>query len=1072
MSEATASAATIAARRKCHIAHIVAIEGLAPMFCDDETGELLGSGAGTWIGESEDDLGATVGDRIMLPGLRLPAQLRESLDPKTGLLGTQNITIRLVDYDGTLADLFASEGKAFDLLAENIPAGTSALAASVAISGGSTTNPRGRHVGLERIGPNGERGYLSPFPFDLIGRHHAVNLYGNGEEGPRPIPISDDPLDFTRRKVAIYRLVRRNLPPLTGHTAWPLWQDQYRFAPGCLVWWGELTDRGTIAGNREWDLKASGAASWLQKTLNQHAPTWRPISSTHVSLADAQRYAAIEFRHVLVGGGNPVDLSVGFRQAFSAVGDGDTWRAELQTLMADVVDGSESDYGGTAVDQWEQSSAGILEDGTFWIRRQNNDAVGATQGAVQMLVTMHETIWRSLGFDPPLQDYGDVPLTEETQIRFRQMEEGDTPGDVAAVGNVVPAGGYWSAAFTTGGIGSDGTVSGYWYAGDDNGGHPRYWRPVNAGDPLILQGPQHVPQTLLLPIDQPYIEPSNTVQWATADNVARYFAIRGKRAVGVPVGPGQVADQSGHIVEYGDVEAEDYGVVVRCEWEPAGYGALVEVDGQPAIAIVDYEDGRKFGVPFEPIVGEWSQLNTADSIGLEIAPLMTYGYGSNGALGRAIECWYQLMLSTGAASGWVGPESGDPAYLFGPNSHTGQDVYWVGDTLVADHGLAIPSDLVTEPNDAIAEWDRVPGGNDGALSRIGLAYVGPQKSTDVLASIMQPRALAWSLAGGRYGVVLLAPFNPDEAEVSITEESLYAHPTKPSESIPRQELRAVGQLDRVKLSYRYNPLDGDRAMEREYRARDREAQARRGDLAIEIFDDGLVPQEWDVPGVPVWEHDFRDLWEANRSEFFARRHFLVTGLRLHRLAGSTVRVGTRVRLTNPWPVNPAGGYGLTDACGIVTDWQYLTRECCYVVSVLVFAGQFTGIDLFMPIGRVSSTSGANITIAAEDESAGLSGASRFNRPSWASGNQAAVRFVSFDRSSWSISSVYYVSSVAGNVVTLTGAPAASEVYRDRDLFLVMADVAEQTGRWPETYGAALVLDNLQHPGGQGSPLEP
>lgn len=1067
MPESTATAAIVAARRKCHVAHFVAIEGLSQMFTDDESGELLGSGSGTWIGESEDALGATVGERVMLPGLRLPASLRESLDPKTGLLGTQGLTFRLIDYRGVLADLFASEGKAFDILGENIPADDSALGASVQIAGGLTTNPRGRHIGLERIGPNGERAYLPPFPFDMVGRHHAVNSYGGGEDGPRPIAISDDPIDFIRRKIAVYRIVRRELPQGTGWEAWPLWDDQYD-VEGCLVWWGELTDRGTVAGSREWDLKASGAASWLQKTLNQNSPTWRPLSSALIELTEPQRQVALEFRHVEYGGG--VDRSVGFTTTFTAAGDADTWRSELQTLIADVISGAVSDYGTTNWDDWEQASAGMLEDGTIFVRRRANDSVGALQGGVSMLITMHEIVWRAFGFDPPLQA-SVVPFSEETGIDFDLHEPGDSPGDVDAVGNVVPGQGFWSASLTSVALGVTGTISWTTFPGDDNDGHPRYWRPVNAGDPLILQGPQQVPQTLLLPIDQPYIEPSATVQWATDDNVARYFAIRGKRAVGTPVGPGVVVDTNGQAVEYGSVEAEDFGAVIRCEWEPPAYGALPENNSQPALELIGYEDGRLFGVPFAPMTGEWSQLNTGEDVGLEIAPLFTIGYGSNGHLGRAIECWYQLMLSTGAAAGWVGPESGDPAFLFGPNSHTGQSVYWVADTMIADHGLAIPSELVAEPDDAIDEWERVPGGAGGALSRIGLAYVGPQKSTDVLASIMQPRALAWSLAGGRYGVVMLAPFHPDDADVVITADSLYAHPTQPDESIPKQDLRAVGQLDKAELSYRHNPLTGERALERTYRARDREAQARRGDLAIDIVDDGLVPQEWGVPGVGVWEHSFRELWEVDRAEFFARRHFLVTGLRLHRLAGAAVRIGTRVRLTNPWPVNPAGGYGLTDACGIVIDWQYM-RDGYYVVSVLVFAGQFTGIDLFMPIGQIVTVDGDTLTMAAEDEATGISGASRFSRPDWASGNQANVRIVSYNRDTWSVSSLYTIDSVSGDDVTLTASVTANEAYRDMDLFLVMAEYGQQTGRWPETYGATIVLDTLQHPGGQGSPLEP
>jgi hypothetical protein len=325
---------------------------------------------------------------------------------------------------------------------------------------------------------------------------------------------------------------------------------------------------------------------------------------------------------------------------------------------------------------------------------------------------------------------------------------------------------------------------------------------------------------------------------------------------------------------------------------------------------------------------------------------------------------------------------------------------------------------------------------------------------------------------------MLAPFSPDDATVQIGESDLWSPNslTSPASLIPSQDLRAVGQLDQAELSVRWNPIEGATAIERTYRARDREAQARRGDLKLPVVDHGLVPQEWNVPGVPVWEHSFRELWEIDRAQFFARRHFLVRDLKVNRIKGASCRVGTRVLLTNPWPVNPAasgGGYGITAACGIVVDWSYDPKEKSYGLQVLVFAGQFDGAKLFMPIGRVASTSGTAITMEAEDEAAGISGASRFDRPSWAASlNHARVCFVHHDRTSWVESNPYTIASVSGNVITLTGAPAAADVYRDRDVYMIMADQSEQTGRWPGEYGSVIVLDTHAHPGGAGSPLEP
>src|SRR5574338_42392 len=365
MTEAFVSAATLLARSKWRIAHMIFIEGLPYAWTDDESGELLGSDFNSWIGERQDAIGESVGSRIVLSGLRMPRNLHEGIDPKIGMLQTVTTTFRLVDRDGTLAALLASEGKAFDVLAEDIQPGTAALATSVATAGGLTTNPRGRYIGLERIGPAGERAYFPPVPSTWIGYHHAVNLYGQGEEGPRPIPISDDPLDFVGRRVVCYQLLRRRSHEgrFGSWEDWPLWDEQAALE-GSVLWWGKLLDRGSIMGNREWTIRCQGAESWLKRTLNAWAPGWSPLSDAVVELTETQRQVAIKFFHE-----GSTDLSVGFTTTLTAAGGKDTWIGELNTLMASVISGGTSDYGVDPFEDFNGASAGIYDDGTFWVRR-------------------------------------------------------------------------------------------------------------------------------------------------------------------------------------------------------------------------------------------------------------------------------------------------------------------------------------------------------------------------------------------------------------------------------------------------------------------------------------------------------------------------------------------------------------------------------------------------------------------------------------------------------------------------------------------------------------------------------
>lgn len=1053
-----------------YVCRLLAIEGIPLLFTDDSTSEILGSGADSWIGAWEDDAGLAVGERTVLPGLTIPDSISEAMDVKTGLLQSRSATFRLVDYDGQLARLFAKEGKAYAILAEDIPPGSGALGTSVATTGGGTVNPRGRHLGLERIGPAGERGYFSPFPFTISGRHHQVNAFGAAEEGPRPVLISADPIDFKGRRVALYQLVRRGVPRPGTRDAWPLWHDQY--ADLGVLWWGELTDRGVVYGSREWEIRCDGALSWLQKTLNQSAPGWQSVADLPISLSDAERYAAVEYRWAAGG----MSTSIGHSQSLlaavmSAVGGADTWRSDINAFLADVASGGTFDYGSTDFDTFNNASVTMLDDNSIRVRRDSEDVFGASSGYVEAEIVLHEIVWRAWGFDPILQDPKSSPYDSETQSHWRKLD----PGEAYSNNVVTPGPGYWVGRFNSIALGVDREL-GSFFPGDDNGGNPRLWKPITEGDVTILRGPQTAPQQIALGFDQPYLEPVPTVQWTDAEiegtpvDGARYFAIKGKRIVGTPVSAGQIMTPEGEIVDYGAADLADFATVVRCSWAASTYGTLVESDGRPAMQLERYEEPRNFGVPYDLIDGDWAMAPDEDGAALQIAPLFTIGYGASASLGRAVECFYQLLLSTGSAGGWDGDESTDPTFADGENTPVASAEPWCVDALKADQGLAIPRELVAAPDDQIAEWERVPGGSGGPLSRVGLAYVGPTASLDIIQSLIRSRALALSLHGGEYGVTFLAPFSPDEAAVTIGADDLFADPEKPDEAIPRQDIRAVGQLDRVELKWRHNPLEGSTSNEDVFRSRDREAQSRRGDLRLEITDDGLTE------GGP-WQTDFRELWEVDRAEFFARRHFLIRDLPIKPAKGLQIRVGTRVLLSNPWPVNPTATgaqahYGITNACGIVTEWTYL-RAGYYRVSVLVFAGQADGVRLFMPIGRIVSVSGADIELEPADESRGISGASAFDRPAWASALlHARVRILSHDRDSWSLSSVYTVGSVSGDTVTTTASVAASAAYRDQDRYLVIAEYAQQSGRWPESYGAPIVLDTLQHPGGQGSPLEP
>lgn len=138
-------------------------------------GSLRGSGASSWIGLSEDAIGGveTVGARRVLGGLELPPTIRESLDVKAGELEPNPVTVRLHDVDGLLAQLFGREGKESDILRERIGPGTAALPATGLGPGGTVIGLWDRNIGIERIGPAGERRLLERIAAVLTRWGHA-----------------------------------------------------------------------------------------------------------------------------------------------------------------------------------------------------------------------------------------------------------------------------------------------------------------------------------------------------------------------------------------------------------------------------------------------------------------------------------------------------------------------------------------------------------------------------------------------------------------------------------------------------------------------------------------------------------------------------------------------------------------------------------------------------------------------------------------------------------------------------------------------------------------------------------
>lgn len=1045
-------------------AYLIAFDGLPDMFVTGHPGEgLIGSGAGSWIGSWESGEGLAY-TRTVHAGLIMPGSLeKERLDLKTGMPESTGATLTLVDFDGTIASMFAQEGKDYDLLGENIPPGTSALGASVNVQGGGTVNPRGRHIGHERIGPSGERVYLSCLPFTRIGPHHAVNVFGQQDEGPSPIKVSVDPIDHAGRWCTVYRLYR---DPHTGE--WPSWGDQY-VANG-YEFLGKLLDHGELGGDRKWTVKCSGVESILRKTLNNHAmSSWMTIEPT-LNLNDDERGLAIECWYVdFTSGAKTTRLSASFdvTTLFPATCTRQQAHTTLDTDLDDVVAGTLSDYGTGALSAWNNSDCYITQSGKFVVKTDAPIAPSTdlTSEPVFVSFIMHEKVWRILGWDPPLQNSDSNLVDSAYQVKFVKMNAGDDIHNDTT--SVVPGDGYWAAFFHTIEIGEDDGSWGPNNGGLDNRGNPREFWPMYAGDVQILSADGD--QQIGLGLDFPFIEADPPVPFSSgtiggsAVTGARHFVFKGRIAKAHVGDDGDLhAIDNGALLDGTAVEGTDLVVPAVVEFRAGtSYGQITEVSGNATARIQKWLHPRWFGFYHMPLDGEWAGVNDLANPDFRIVclPLASYGYNDADApaeyreqstgIDLASNVLCQLLLSSGTATGWSDDYEADPTFTRGSNMTAG-DSFWAGDCKKYDLGLAIPYQLVADVDDIASAFDELPDGVTGPLNHVRYAYAGPFESLDLLESILRPRGLAVSLSGGQFGVVRLGLFAPSNVEFEIGEGDL---DDAYGEAIGQQH-RAMGHLDETTIHLRWDPVEGEHAVERKYRARDPNAKDRLGDLDLELRDDGLCP--WNADGIKAHESmlALHDLWVKDRPEFYAKRHFKVTGLRVSRIKGQDLHIGTRISLTNPWVMGSDGTYGVTDVLGIITSVELLPNEHVYVCEALIFADQGETFRLWGPIGVISGISGAVVTL---DETEPYAPASAFNVPSWnATASAAEVLIVSHDLTNWTVSGPYTISSIAGAAITLTGAPGL--LFRDRDMFLIMANYDQQdAGRWPRDDLSVVVL---------------
>lgn len=1035
--------------------YVLFVEGLPWAWTDDESGSLTGSGLGSWIGTSETAIGGVevLGTRSVRPGLVVPDSVRfEVEDLKSGLLLPAPTSFTIVDPD--LGSLFAIEHDS-TIVTERIPPTTTALGTSIQVDGGGTINPRGRYIGIERIGASGQRRSCPAIPYQLVGYNHPFG------EGLPPLLISDEPIEHAGRMVTLYRIhADPTAPGLGGEldaTSFYDWLTAHE--AGDLVWWGILQDAGTVSGDEAWALDCHGPDALLRRTLGAlNDPRWIRINAEPTLSAEQDQVAMMFLGRGVGAGADAIHDGSVFDHTFTGTDRNET-ATELNTWIANAISGADTNWSsgnGPFTDLTDLPTgslfptAGVTTEGVIWIRRVPDDPGDAARYAL-MRLTMHERRWRMLGYQPETQgvieELGDV-----TRVEFRK----DTIGEsLQGTGIVVPASGYWTGTFTT-------ITPGYAHEdvafyGQD-GAQRRYY-PIHTAEVFTID--RHGGQVLTLQEPPVYLEGQNTAGRFAASSIsgvattrAGWFAARGE----VALSEDDVATDE---FEIGDPVERHH--VFQASWrDGTSYGAVGVGDGfEAALYLERFLDGRTFGFPDKPLTYDWAG-KVAGKGGVEVARLNAYHYYLDDAPAEISETLLlQVLLSTGACEGYDDAIDAGGSITAGPNTHSGAPLF-AGDYEIADLGLGVPYQLVASPSAWRSVFDTVPGGWAGPLNRQRPAYIGSFQSMDLLASITRPRGIAWSLHGKQYGVFRVGPLSPEDAALDITENAFVGDPLMPITAQPQQTLRATGQIDRVVLQHNWAPEE--RSQQDTYRveAQDPGARRRTGDLVEEISADGMRPPDLQatVMGSGNWRPLFRQLWAVDQATFFARRHFALD-FRLAKPLGQDAMPGTPVRITNPWPTSSSGARGITNASGRIVSAEHFLREPYTQVRAIVFVG--TGSLTFAPMVRVRRITGTTLEYYPDGLQHGGDSVdgTGFAEPDWSSAGGAinADLYQRAPSGDWTLIDTVAVSSVNLTSRTMTLGGSVSGWLRDRDHILVVSEYDAQDG-WPTSvFGVIADTDN-------------
>jgi hypothetical protein len=994
---------------------LVVIEGIAEMFTNIP--DIVGTGASSWIGTA-------YGAREVKLGLVMPGSLPfGETDPWLGdIRCPQTVAFTLVDLDGgslldnTVVKLFSDQpdpSTTYTLFQRLSPLDDPAPNPGVGLDGEIITL-WDRHVGLERIGPAGERRYFWLAPDDAPpGLDHPAST---GWPASR---VSVTPATWTNRKIAVYRIVQ---DPDTG--LWPSWQDQYD--GGSLWWFGSMTDNGRWSDNagdertkgRAFTFNAQGPVSWTERSLNLARPSKWYKPEAAVSLTGDELKVAVWIEPI-----DPLKFGdgIGFQRtvfdSFTLNSGHDltglTSATEIWTQIGDIVNAAvDGANHGTVVGADNATWTGpvLLSDGVWNdgigdnVKRQvivstdgqtiqikceagALDEDGFERGGYRVCIAADVRVWQLAGWDTNSFLFN---------TKFIELPVGGTNWGEAANAEALPEYHVVGLFSTRDEQNYDPVNQSTW---DNNGFFKVYKAPYQNG--CITLDDQGGTEIYVAVGDVPcegqhgYPFPKDSqIDGSDVDSTG-WWVFRGMILTAA---------------EYNDGKrdgVEKFGVAL-CEWVSTDDGTQVVQNnvGYATLRILRWEDPAAFNLPGLPFEEPWVNVLGV----LECAPL---GVFAGGAIDQGPGWRHRMIPSMLVSSGTsVWDTSGDTVVITPGVNHPGDlTEMWPGDREVADLGLGLPAVYVDWRS-----WETacasLPGGLGGPMNRVMYPVSGSVKASAILREAMAGAGLGWICArdvGGkapRFGAYdPLKPLNPLDAVVTLTRE-LMAEPTI-SDTEPQWrgkiELRRGGPYDRFIVEAGRNPLGNGDPFVWTCESHDPDRRARSGRIEWKAVDGGIRdPLPWRgyaKKQLYDWTNQARERFAGG---FGAR---LAAQLRIYRAdyraeVVPLLGLGSVVRVTDSTAEASDGTRGI-DHMGRVCQFEILSRgdgNCTARVAVELERYPVSAVHVWGPYaysGRGGWNAGTGILTISQNSALmadfSVDDTVGWQRPAWCTATDGQLR---------------------------------------------------------------------------------